>query len=121
MTDKKVTNMNLQDPRLTKSFTFDHALWSYDGFENDAEGYSHAAPGSQYADQKSVWKKLGESILDKAWKGLNCTLFAYGQTGSGKSYSIFGYGKNAGIVPMASTEIFRRINENNDPEVTFQV
>jgi hypothetical protein len=31
---------------------------------------------------------------------------AYGQTGSGKSYSVVGYGKNRGIVPMVCEEIF---------------
>ena len=54
---------------------------------------------------------LGDAVLEKAWKGLNSTLFAYGQTGSGKSYSIFGYGENKGIIPNASAELFKRIAE----------
>ena len=54
---------------------------------------------------------LGDVVLEKAWKGLNSTLFAYGQTGSGKSYSIFGYGENKGIIPNASAELFNRIRE----------
>ena len=52
---------------------------------------------------------LGNTVLEKAWKGLNSTLFAYGQTGAGKSYSIFGYGENKGIIPNASIELFKRI------------
>ena len=65
-------------------------------------------------------------MLENAWKGLNCTAFAYGQTGSGKSYSFFGKagenGKlgNPGIVPMAADEIFKRIANTKDPNVTFQ-
>lgn len=32
-----------------------------------------------------------------------------GAAGSGKSYSMVGYGKNKGIVPISCEEIFRRI------------
>lgn len=46
--------------------------------------------------QQKVFKDLGESVLDNAWRGYNCTLFAYGQTGSGKSYSMVGFGANKG-------------------------
>jgi hypothetical protein len=60
-------------------------------------------------------------MLDKAWQGLNVTMFAYGQTGSGKSYTMFGYGANRGVVPMAADKIFERINDNKDPDVSFQV
>jgi kinesin family protein 13 len=55
---------------------------------------------------------LGKEVLDNAWQGYHCCLFAYGQTGSGKSYSMVGYGKNPGIVPMACDEIFSRIKAN---------
>ena len=48
-------------------------------------------------------------------------MFAYGQTGSGKSYSMIGYGKNQGIVPMACNEIFKRISENKDPNNSYEV
>ena len=54
---------------------------------------------------------LGDTVLAKAWQGLNSTLFAYGQTGAGKSYSIVGYGENKGIIPNASAELFDRIKE----------
>ena len=47
--------------------------------------------------------------MDNAWAGYHTCLFAYGQTGSGKSYSIVGYGKNVGIIPMVCEEIFKRI------------
>lgn len=43
--------------------------------------------------------------MENAIAGYNCCLFAYGQTGSGKSYSIFGYGKNKGIVPLVCEEL----------------
>jgi hypothetical protein len=60
-------------------------------------------------------------MLDSAWKGLNVTMFAYGQTGSGKSYTMFGYGSNKGVVPVAAEKIFERISANTDPDITFQV
>lgn len=62
---------------------------------------------------------LGNSMLDKAWKGLNVTMFAYGQTGSGKSYTMFGYGADRGVVPTAADKIFERIHANTDPDVSF--
>lgn len=48
-------------------------------------------------------------------------MFAYGQTGSGKSYTMFGYGSNKGVVPVAAEKIFERISANTDPDVSFQV
>ncbi len=78
---------DLIEHRPDREFTFDHALWSFDGFATDpTTGYTYPVT-PKYCDQKKVWDLLGTTILEKAWGGLNCTLFAYGQTGSGKSYS----------------------------------
>ena len=52
---------------------------------------------------------------------MNVTMFAYGQTGSGKSYTMFGYGANKGVVPMAADKIFERIGTNTDPNIEFRV
>ena len=111
----------MNEEKKPREFSFDHALWSHDGFKDDENGYSHPAPGSQYADQKKVMALLGDAVLEKAWQGLNSTLFAYGQTGAGKSYSIFGYGQNKGIIPNVSEELFRRIGEGEGGGTTFQV
>lgn len=53
---------------------------------------------SFYILKKKVFDDLGQTVMDNAWKGYNCSLFAYGQTGSGKSYSIVGFGQNKGFV-----------------------
>ncbi len=34
---------------------------------------------------------------------------------------MIGFGENKGIVPMACDEIFRRINQNKDPNEKFEV
>lgn len=36
-----------------------------------------------YASQEAVYRKMGEPLLDSAFKGYNTCLFAYGQSGSG--------------------------------------
>lgn len=104
-----------------KKFTFDASFWSHDGFEEDESGYCRALPGSKYADQRLVFETFGKKVLDNAWEGYHCCLFAYGQTGAGKSYSMVGYGKNKGIVPVSCEEIFIRIAANPDPALSFEV
>lgn len=101
-------------------FSFDHALWSHDGYRDNGTGYLEPI-NDKYCDQKKVWNLLGTTVLAKAWGGLNCTLFAYGQTGSGKSYSQFGYGANRGIIPVCADELFKRIENNTDTNLSFEV
>jgi len=96
-------------------------MWSHDNFTVGQDGYNSPVPGSNYCDQQKAWELLGTNMLDKSWKGLNVTMFAYGQTGSGKSYTMFGYGANRGVVPMAADRIFTKIKENKDPEVVYKV
>ncbi|XP_030831067.1 kinesin-like protein KIF28P isoform X3 [Strongylocentrotus purpuratus] len=107
-----------------RSFTFDHSYWSHDGFTEDEEGVLHGVPGSNYASQQNVFDNLGQGVLDNAFKGFNCSLFAYGQTGSGKSYSMVGYGKNKGIVPITCDALFKTIEASTTDtkyEVTFSM
>lgn len=99
-----------------KKFGFDYSYWSHDGFVEDPETkmFEKDTPSSKYASQTRVFNDLGLDVLDNAFNGYHTCLFAYGQTGSGKSYSIFGYGANIGIIPMACSEIFRRIKDAQD-------
>ncbi|CAD5214440.1 unnamed protein product [Bursaphelenchus okinawaensis] len=105
-----------------KRFTFDHSYWSHDGYKSEKSGYL-APSSSKYADQKKVFEDLGKGVLDNAWKGYHCSLFAYGQTGSGKSYSIVGFKKNKGIVPMVCEELFKQIEKKKEehPNTEYQV
>ena len=80
-----------------KVFAFDRSYWSFN--KNDPS----------YAGQENLHQDLGRPLLDNAFQGYNNCIFAYGQTGSGKSYSMMGYGKDAGIIPMICQDMFRRI------------
>ncbi|TNM90700.1 hypothetical protein fugu_002989 [Takifugu bimaculatus] len=110
------SSITIQDPRDSqsrRSFSFDYAYWSHSGFVQDGRGlYVPEEPGGRYADQNSVFKDLGEGILENALQGYNATLLAYGQTGSGKSYSMVGYGPNKGLVPKLSERLFQDIKGN---------
>ena len=104
-----------------RTFTFDHSFWSHDCYIEQENGYLSPDSSGKYADQSLVFETLGKQILDNAWEGYHCCLFAYGQTGSGKSYSMVGYGANKGIVPISCEEIFKRIANNKDPAIHYEV
>jgi len=91
-----------------RNFSFDYSYWSH-------------APADNFATQKVVFDDVGIGVLENAWQGYNVSLFAYGQTGAGKSYSMVGYGEDRGIIPLALEELFRRIEVNDQPDVTFRV
>lgn len=113
----------ITDPSTGKdrTFTFDYSFWSHDEYTEGENGLLIADEGGRYADQQSVYNKLGTEVLDNAWDGYHCCLFAYGQTGSGKSYSMIGYGPNKGIVPIATTEIFERIKRTTTETKWYEV
>ncbi|KAK2865250.1 hypothetical protein FQN49_003769, partial [Arthroderma sp. PD_2] len=100
-----------EGPRI---FAFDKSYWSFD----------RKAPN--YAGQEDLFSDLGAPLLDNAFQGYNNCIFAYGQTGSGKSYSMMGYGEDAGVIPKICKEMFQRIsvmqedkNLNSTVEVSY--
>ncbi|GJJ78576.1 kinesin family member 1 [Entomortierella parvispora] len=92
-----------------KSFSFDHSYWSFD--KNDPN----------YAGQRRLYDDLGVELLNHSFSGYNTCIVAYGQTGSGKSYSMMGYGEDRGIIPLSCFELFRRIEANKDPTLSYRV
>ncbi|KAF2756650.1 kinesin-domain-containing protein [Pseudovirgaria hyperparasitica] len=82
-----------------KTFAFDKSYWSFD--RND----------KHFAGQDDLFNDLGKPLLDNAFGGYNNCIFAYGQTGSGKSYSMMGYGEEAGVIPKICRSMFDRITE----------
>jgi kinesin family protein 1 len=80
-----------------KAFAFDKSYWSFDRSDD------------HYAGQDNLHNDLGKPLLDNAFQGYNNCIFAYGQTGSGKSYSMMGYGSEAGVIPKICQDMFERI------------
>ena len=63
--------------------------------------------------QESVYKDLGEPIVNQALDGYNGTLFAYGQTGSGKTFSMMGVSDDIelkGVIPRLNDDLFSKID-----------
>ena len=95
----------------SKTFAFDRSYWSFD--RNDPH----------FAGQENLFGDLGSPLLDNAFQGYNNCIFAYGQTGSGKSYSMMGYGEEAGVIPKICRNMFERIDDmgQNDKNLTCTV
>ncbi|MFT7809049.1 kinesin-like protein KIF14 isoform X2 [Arapaima gigas] len=91
------------DSKQSYSFTFDFAFCSIDSTK------------ANFASQHTVYEKLARPLLERAFEGYNTCLFAYGQTGSGKSYTMMGFGEEAGVIPRFCEELFAKIarSENN--------
>ncbi|KAF5659494.1 kinesin [Fusarium heterosporum] len=89
-----------------KAFAFDRSYWSFN--KDDPN----------YAGQSNLFDDLGQPLLDNAFQGYNNCIFAYGQTGSGKSYSMMGYGKEIGVIPMICQDMFKRIEEIQKDKTT---
>ncbi|AAW41182.2 kinesin, putative [Cryptococcus deneoformans JEC21] len=89
-------------------FSFDKSYWSA-GPKDDP----------RYASQQTLYEDLGADLLDHSFEGFNTCIFAYGQTGSGKSYSMMGYGAEKGIIPLTTSELFRRIEARMGSDVNL--
>jgi kinesin family member 1 len=93
-----------------RTFKFDKSYWSFDKTDQN------------YAGQDNLHNDLGVPLLDNAFQGYNNCIFAYGQTGSGKSYSMMGYGEEAGVIPKICRDMFDRIGGlQSDPHLTCTV
>ena len=91
-----------------KVFAFDHSYWSFDRKD------------SHFAGQDNLFNDLGKPLLDNAFKGYNNCIFAYGQTGSGKSYSMMGYGEEAGVIPKICQSMFESISQQQQHDANLK-
>ena len=90
-----ISDPNDEKPRHEYSFDF-----SFDSM----------SPGSPaFVGQDMVFDSLGAPLIEHAWNGFNCSMFAYGQTGSGKSYTMMGYGEDAGLIPRGCEALFEKL------------
>jgi hypothetical protein len=86
--------------------------------------YMYTAEDTNYGVYDASVKKL----VRKAAEGYNATVFAYGQTSSGKTHTMRGHADEAGIIPLAVTDLFEEIsqvqplttpaNESNEIEIS---
>uniref|UniRef100_A0A665X078 Kinesin-like protein KIF14 n=1 Tax=Echeneis naucrates TaxID=173247 RepID=A0A665X078_ECHNA len=91
------------------SFAYDFSFCSVDESE------------PAFASQQTVYETLAKPLLLRAFEGFNTCLFAYGQTGSGKSYTMMGFGEEAGVIPRFCCELFSRLASMEDKEVKCHV
>ncbi|CAB1324716.1 unnamed protein product, partial [Coregonus sp. 'balchen'] len=104
--DNQETLVQHPDTKQSYSFAYDFSFCSVDKSD----------PG--FASQQTVYEKLAKPLLEKAFEGFNTCLFAYGQTGSGKSYTMMGFGEEAGVTPKFCEELFSRLSAVENQEVT---
>ncbi|KAI4883673.1 hypothetical protein NFI96_017215 [Prochilodus magdalenae] len=113
MQGNSTTILNPKNPKESpKSFSFDYSYWS------------HTSPDDpSFASQCRVYNDIGKEMLQHAFEGYNVCIFAYGQTGAGKSYTMMGKQEEGqeGIIPLLCEELFEKINDNNNEEISYSV
>uniref|UniRef100_A0A3Q2Y4N2 Kinesin-like protein KIF14 n=1 Tax=Hippocampus comes TaxID=109280 RepID=A0A3Q2Y4N2_HIPCM len=97
------------DSKQSYSFTYDFSLCSVDSSDRS------------FASQQMVYEALAKPLLLCAFDGFNTCLFAYGQTGSGKSYTMMGFGEEAGVIPRFCQELFLRLSSMENEQVKCHV
>ncbi|XP_054435745.1 kinesin-like protein KIF1B isoform X7 [Pteronotus mesoamericanus] len=105
--------INPKNPKeAPKSFSFDYSYWSHTSPEDPC-----------FASQSRVYNDIGKEMLLHAFEGYNVCIFAYGQTGAGKSYTMMGKQEEsqAGIIPQLCEELFEKINDNCNEEMSYSV
>ncbi|XP_071623234.1 kinesin-like protein KIF1B isoform X17 [Heliangelus exortis] len=105
--------INPKNPKeAPKSFSFDYSYWSHTSPEDPC-----------FASQSRVYNDIGKEMLLHAFEGYNVCIFAYGQTGAGKSYTMMGKQEEsqAGIIPQLCEELFEKINDNSNEEMSYSV
>ena len=67
-------------------------------------------------DNKHLYLKVGQPLLDHALDGFSVCMFAFGQTGSGKTHSIMGPEEDPGLARLFVRNLFDKISKF--PETT---
>lgn len=90
---------------VARSFQCDIALDSSDPSAPDC------------ADQREVYRNIGEHLVEHVLQGYNCCLCGYGQTGTGKTYTLHGDWGDAnqrGLMPRVAAGILSRAQALRD-------
>ncbi|CAI2382462.1 unnamed protein product [Moneuplotes crassus] len=64
-------------------------------------------------EQKIVFDKTTQILLEGVLDGYNATVFAYGATGAGKTYTMLGTPSDKGIFGNAFEELFKQMEESS--------
>lgn len=106
MDEKFVT---VQDPMTTKN--------EGDPLTNQVSGgvkekqYAFDFVFDENTEQRTVFDKTTQILVDGVLDGYNATVFAYGATGAGKTYTMLGKPGQQGIFGYAFEELFRQMEE----------
>ncbi|KAG7384087.1 hypothetical protein PHYPSEUDO_003002 [Phytophthora pseudosyringae] len=73
-------------------------------------------------NQELIFNEIGQSAIEAAFQGFNCTMLAYGQTGSGKTHTMVGdqSAEGKGVIPRVCEALFREIDARRDKEAAGQ-
>ncbi|KAF4145488.1 PH domain-containing protein [Phytophthora infestans] len=93
-----------------RTFHFDRCFGSSDQIDVDE--------GTQKPNQSLIFDEIGQSVIESAFQGFNCTMFAYGQTGSGKTHTLVGDKTDSGkgVIPRVCEALFREIDNRREKE-----
>lgn len=64
-------------------------------------------------DQKTVFEKSTQFLIEGIIDGYNATVFAYGATGAGKTYTMLGQRNDHGIFGYSFEELFLKMEEES--------
>ncbi|KAI7902099.1 P-loop containing nucleoside triphosphate hydrolase protein [Cokeromyces recurvatus] len=80
--------------------------------------FDHAFHGS---DNKALYLKSVNNLINQAMEGFNATVFAYGQTASGKTFTMMGTETEPGVIPRSVSQIFDFIKKAATREFLLRV
>ena len=92
--------------------------------------FSYDRTFGENSTTQDVYDGTSKGIVDGVMRGMHGTIFAYGQTSSGKTHTMQGAGSvgegnngggEGGIVHMAASDIFRRIQEETGRSFLIRV
>ncbi|TID28811.1 hypothetical protein CANINC_002330 [Pichia inconspicua] len=75
----------------------------------------------EHSTQQDVYESTARPSVESVLEGFNSTIFAYGATGCGKTFTITGTPDQPGIVFLALKELFMKIDNQLERDVTVEV
>ena len=64
--------------------------------------------------QEEVYLGTTKGVVERAMRGINCSVFAYGATGAGKTYTMLGSSEEPGVTFRTVKELFDVIDSKQD-------